>query len=116
MDCEVPVIVYNSLPFPFWISIEQDARAVCATYLRLRVCRGRQSFCRGRQPIVLACPAYSTRESHVMGLYGSRDHLRFQHTLDMNWGALLELAFLVNLFVYSSRVRFGWSIAKVLLP
>ena len=80
MDCEVPVIVHNSLSVPFWISIEQDSRVKRATYLRLRVCRGRQRICRGRQLTVLACPVYGTRQSYVMGLYGSRDHLGFHHS------------------------------------
>ena len=31
-----------------------------------------------------------------MGLYGGRDHLGFQHTLDVNWVALLVLVFLVS--------------------
>ena len=35
--------------------------------------------CRARQLVVLAYPVYDTRKSLVMGLYGSRDHLGFQH-------------------------------------
>ena len=37
--------------------------------------------CRARQLVVLAYPVYGTRESYVMGLYGSRDHLGFQQLL-----------------------------------
>ena len=36
--------------------------------------------CRAIQLVVLAYPVYSTRESWVMGLYGSRDHLGCQHS------------------------------------
>ena len=56
MGCEVPVIVHNSLSVTFWIWIERDSRVVRATYLKLRVCRGRQL-------IVLACPVYGNWES-----------------------------------------------------
>ena len=63
VDCEVPVIVNNSLSVSFWILIEGDLRVVCATYLRLCVCHSWLRVCRGRRLIVLACPVYGTRES-----------------------------------------------------
>ena len=63
MNCEVPVIVHNSLSISFWISIEQDSRIVRATYLRLRVCHLWLRVYRGCQLIMLACPVYGARES-----------------------------------------------------
>ena len=52
--------------------------------------------CRACQLVVLAYSVYGIQGSYVMGLYGSRDHLWFQHILNVNWVALLVLAFLVS--------------------
>ena len=48
-----------------------------------------------------------------MGLYDSRDHLGVQHTLNVNWASLLELAFLVN-FPYARSM--GVNICIYVVP
>ena len=54
--------------------------------------------CRARQLAVLAYPVYGTRESQVMGLYGSRDHLGFQQmSMVINFAPDLVMALLSNI-------------------